>query len=255
MPLFDHFHPPVSLRHDWQSFHSRWTIAVMDSLNRRLPERFLAEATIHLGRKVEADVVEFDRDEDTAAPARSPGNGTAGGAGGGGGAAVAVEPVVYAPPVPALSMPVEFHDAVEVKVYDFQRDRRVVAVVELVSPSNKDRPDERETFALKSLGYLKSGIGLVVVDIETDKHLNLHDELVRVGRSDDRFRMPGGPATYAVAYRPVHRNDENLLDVWPHELTVGAALPTVPLALKGFGCVRLDLEATYAEACERSRIP
>ncbi|HET6574953.1 MAG TPA: DUF4058 family protein [Fimbriiglobus sp.] len=256
MPLFDHFRPPVSLRHDWQSFHSRWAIAVMDSLNRKLPERFLAEAQIHLGRKVEADVVEFDRDEEPAGVARGPGNGQpGGGTTDGGGVAVAVEPAVYAPPAPAMSMPVEFHDTVEVKVYDFQRDRRVVAVVELVSPSNKDRPDERETFALKSLGYLKSGIGLVVADIVTDMHFNLHDELVRVGRSDDRFQMPGSPATYVVAYRPVRRKDENLLDVWPHELTVGAALPTVPLALKGFGCVRLDLAATYAEACERSRIP
>lgn len=255
MPLFDHFRPPVSLRHDWQSFHSRWTIAVMDALNRKLPDRFLAEAQIQLGRKVEADVVEFDRDEDLTTASADPGNGTVGGASGGGGTAVAAEPVVFAPPTPTMSMPVEFHDSFEVTVYDLRRGRRVVAVVELVSPSNKDRPDERETFALKSLSYLKSGIGLVIVDFVTDKHFNLHDELVRVGRSDDRFHMPGSPTTYAVAYRPVRRNDENLLDVWPHELRIGAALPVVPLALKGYGCVRLELEETYAEACERSRIP
>jgi hypothetical protein len=154
-----------------------------------------------------------------------------------------------------MSIPVTFHDAIEVRVYDLARNRRVAAVIELVSPSNKDRPEERETFALKSLGYLKDGIGLVILDIVTNMRFNLHDELVRVGRSDARYQMAGGPATYAVAYRPVHRRDENLLDVWPHELRVGSALPLVPLALKGFGCVRLDLDGTYTEACERSRIP
>jgi hypothetical protein len=164
---------------------------------------------------------------------------------------------LWAPPEPTLTATLDFPplDLVEVQVLYEEDGPRLMAAIELVSPSNKDRPDERETFALKSLSYLKSGIGLVVADIVTDKHFNLHDELVRVGRSDDRFQMSGNPATYAVAYRPVHRNDQNLLDVWPHELTIGSALPTVPLALKGFGCVRLDLEATYVEACERSRIP
>lgn len=60
---------------------------------------------------------------------------------------------------------------------------------------------------------------------------------------------------YATAYRPVHRNKEDLIDLclWP--LKVGEALPSVPLALKGYGCVRLGLDATYTEACARLRIP
>jgi hypothetical protein len=249
MPLLDHFRPPISLRHQWPSFHARWAVALADDLNRRLPRRFLAENQVQLGRRVEADVVEFDQD----APQPDERGGFSS-ADTGGGTAVAVASEVYAPPVPAMSIPVGFHDAIEVRVYDQARYRRVVAVIELVSPANKDRPDERETFSLKSLGYLKSGIGLVVLDIVTDMEFNLHDEIVRAGRSDDRFLMPASPATYAVAYRPVHRSGENLLDVWPHELRVGTPLPTVPLALKGYGCLPIDLEATYSEACERSRI-
>lgn len=197
--------------------------------------------------------MEFDRDDVPAEDHADSANGHALDAGGG--LAVATEPVVYAPPTPAMSIPITFHDAIEVRVYDLARNRRVAAVIELVSPSNKDRPEERETFAIKSLGYLKDGIGLVILDIVSNMHFNLHNELVRVGRSDTRFQMPGNPDTYAVAYRPVHRQDENLLDVWPHELRIGSTLPLVPLALKGFGCVRLDLDGTYTEACERSRIP
>lgn len=44
MPLYDHFRPPLSLQHTWESFHGRWAVALMDSLNRQLPRRFLAEA-------------------------------------------------------------------------------------------------------------------------------------------------------------------------------------------------------------------
>lgn len=243
MPLRDHFRPPISRSHAWESFHARWAAEIMDDLNRRLPSRFLAEMQVHLGRRVEADVVEFDLERHADDAAAS--NGTVG---------VATKPVVYAPPEPVLTVPVTFDDAIEVRVHDQARDRRVVAVIELVSPANKDRPEERETFALKSLGHLKAGVGLVIADIVTDRHFNLHDEVIRLARAADANRMPGSPATYAVGYRPVHRDGRNLLDVWPTELAAGGQLPTVPLALKGFGCVPLDLEATYAEACEQSRI-
>lgn len=251
MPLLDHFRAPIHPQHRWEAFHNRWAVALTDSLNERLPRRFLAEAQIHVGRKIETDVAEFER---TLPPGEVEvtGNGHPDGAGG---TAVAVaEPVVYAPPEPDMAFPLTFEDAFEVKVYDAERDQRLVAVIELVSPSNKDRPEERETFALKSLGYLKAGIGLVIVDIVTDRHFNLHNELIRVGRNDDRFQMTASPTTYTVAYRPVHKNDENLIDMWAHELALAAKFPTVPLALMGYGCVRLDLEATYAEACAKSRI-
>jgi len=246
MPLLDHFRPPLSKR-NWESLHGQWSGCIAAYLNRTLPRRFVADLQVHLGRKVEADVVEFDQDEEIV-----PANGHANT---GGGVAVAAQPAVYTPPAAEISMPVRFDDAIEIKVHDEERGRKLVAIVELVSPSNKDRPEERESFAIKSLSYLKAGVGLVIVDIVTDMHFNLHDELVRVGRTPDTFQMPGNPETYAVAYRPVLRKKAAQFDVWPHELAVGANLPVVPLALLGYGCVRLDLEVTYNEACERNRIP
>ena len=252
MPLHDHFRPPIYLQHHWEAFHNRWAVALTDSLNERLPRRFLAEAQIHISRRIEADVAEFER---TQLPGDTEATGNGHPAGSGGTAVAVAEPVVYTPPAPDMAFPIEYQDAIEVKVYDAARDQRVVGVIELVSPSNKDRPEERETFALKSLGYLKTGIGLVIADIVTDRHFNLHNELVRVGRSDDRFQMVGSPTMYAVAYRPVRRADENLIDMWAHELLLAAKLPTLPLALKGYGCVPINLEEAYLEACKRSRIP
>ena len=38
MPLLDHFHPPLSVRRPWESFHTTWAAALADHLNRELPE-------------------------------------------------------------------------------------------------------------------------------------------------------------------------------------------------------------------------
>lgn len=42
--------------------------------------------------------------------------------------------------------------------------------------------------------------------------------------------------------------------MWPVALKVGEQLPTLPLALLNSGMVPLDLETTYNEACDRSRL-
>ena len=132
--------------------------------------------------------------------------------------------------------------------------RGVVAVVELVSPANKDRPEKRRAFAAKSAAYLQLGIGLITIDIVTTRHFNLHNELLPLLSVDESFAMAEQAQTYAVAYRPIRRNETNLIDAWPVALSVGAQLPLLPLSLKGFRPVPLDLEAAYEDACRRSRL-
>lgn len=249
MPLYDHFHGPIA-RRPWQSFHGRWAFAIADDLNRRLPARFVADAPMSLGSSVSADVVEYeDPNRDGLAPGLPDDESSENG----GGLAVATE--VYAPPATDLSMPADFPPETKIEVKDITDDYRVIGVVEIVSRGNKKEQSEREQFAAKCLSYLGKGIGLVVIDIVTDRGWNLHNELVRLAEKDDKFLMAGDPPIYVTAYRPVNRKKKDLIDLWLWPLAVGSPLPAVPLALKGFGCVRLDLEATYAEACERSRIP
>jgi hypothetical protein len=255
MPLRDHFHGPVG-RRPWQSFHAAWAGSIAADLNRRLPARFVADAPVYLGSKASADVAEYE-----SAEANDWGhNGREAGKGGvavapGTASEVLAEVANYAPPETALAMPASFPTEIRVEVRDVGDNYKVLAVVELVSPGNKKEADEREQFAAKCLSYLGKGIGLVVIDIVTERHWNLHNELVRIGQKGDKFLMAGDPPIYVTAYRPVHRNKEDLIDLWLWPLKVGEALPAVPLALKGYGCVRLDLEATYAEACTRLRIP
>jgi hypothetical protein len=242
MPLPDHFRPPLYPTRHWESFHARWAGAIADALHRTLPPRYFAEIQVHLGSRVEADVAEFERS--------SPPSPADGGNGTGGGVAVGA----WAPPVTTLSMPAVFPDQIEARVIDREDDARLVAVVELVSPAIKDRAVARQAFAAKSAEYLQRGVGLVMVDVVTGRLANLHDELVRLMGLAEPFLFPADTAIYAAAYRPVQRGDASLIDLWPTRLTVGQSLPVLPLWLRGGPAVPLDLEATYMDTRQRSRI-
>jgi hypothetical protein len=240
MPLLEHFHPPLFPQRSWESFHSRWANSIADALQQILPPRYFAEVQIHLGSRVEADVAEFERQPP---PEEEPRNGPGG---------VAVQ--TWVPPAATMVLPAVFPDDIEVHVRDERDDARLVAVVELVSPRNKDRTESRRAFAAKGVAYLERGVGLVMIDIVTSRQGNLHNELVGVLNLGESFRMPDEAALYAVAYGPARREESNQIDVWPAVLTVGGSLPVLPLAVRGFRVVPLDLEATYADACQRSRL-
>ena len=89
------------------------------------------------------------------------------------------------------------------------------------------------------------------LDIVSKKRFNLHNELLRRLNADRRFDLPDDCATYAVAYHPARRQQANVLDGWTFSLSVGKALPDLPIALKGSQVVLLPLEETYQDACDR----
>src|SRR5262249_39908863 len=135
----------------------------------------------------------------------------------------------------------------EVQVFDTREGRILVGVIELVSPGNKDRPEARASFAAKCAAYLQKGIGVVVIDIVTDRRANLHNDLMRLLEQEgDAVIAAEGP--HAASYRPVRRGEQNLLDAWNHQLRIGDRLPVVLLPLRGKGVFELDLEETYTIA-------
>lgn len=157
----------------------------------------------------------------------------------------------WAPPMPAATIDAVFPDELEVLVFQEEGGPTLVAALELVSPGNKDRDATRQAFVAKSASYLQQAIGLVMVDVVTTRLANLHNELMRfLGNSGDAS-LPGEASLYAAAYGPARRNEVDQIDVWPSALALGHPLPTMPLALRGYGCVPLDLEASYMEARQR----
>jgi hypothetical protein len=141
-----------------------------------------------------------------------------------------------------------------VHIRDARRGARLVAAIELVSPANKDRPDRRRSFAIKGLAYLQHGVGLVIVDAVSVPRFNLHNEMVGLMGFEEQFSMEGNPSIYAVGYQPVGDDDQGQIVAWPHELEIGESLPTVPLYLRGTGCVPLDLEESYMETRQLIRL-
>jgi hypothetical protein len=242
MPLKDHFHPPLSATRHWESFHAAWATEIMRTLNRRvLPAGYFAEAQVHVGSRVEIDVATFEQE----GARQSAANGDAGGG-------VAVE--TWAPPATALVMPAAFPDEIEVQVFGPATGATLVAAVELVSPGNKDRAATRRLFAAKCAGYLQMGIGLVVVDIVTERQANLHHELLGLLEQPRTLGFTAETPLYAVAYRPVRRPDGDQIEIWSSALALGQPLPTMALALRGGPTVPVELESTYAQVCEDSRL-
>jgi hypothetical protein len=237
MPLLDHFHPPLSLRRDWHAFHNAWASTIAFDLNTGLPEGFFAEPNVQFG--VEIDVATFEESE-----AAMSGVASAWGA----------SRASWSAPAPTLTMPLPvLSDRVEVLVYDRSSGPNLVAAIELVSPSNKDRPAQREAFVSKCATYLQGGLGLIVVDVVTDRRAVLHDDLIR--------RLGGGsPSTWgagalsAVSYRPAARDGQPWLESWEERLAVGDKLPTLPLALRAGPTLPLDLARSYERTCRELRL-
>ena len=231
MPLLDHFHGPLAELPPWSSIATTWAVSLTRWLNSTLStDEFIAFPTIHLGAHVEADVAEYDKRT----------NGTSANGNG------AVATLIETPPAVGTFSAI-FPDDLEVRVGTTRHEWSLCGVIELVSGANKKETNEREAFVAKCAAYLQRGIGVVVVDVVTNRLANLHNQLMRF-LGGTALVMPGDPPNYVASYRPVRREGRNEMDAWPYALEVGSPLPAAPFALRGGPLLMLDLETPYTEA-------
>jgi hypothetical protein len=236
MPLLDHFHPPLSAERHWESFHTTWAGSIADALNRQLPEGYFAEEQLQPSARVEVDVAAFEEEH----VAES-----------GGGVATRTS---WRPAAPAWSLPGQLPEGLAIHVFASEGGPRLVGAIELVSPANKDRPAARRAFAIKCASYLHQGIGLLTIDVVTSRNACLHSELGSLLGWPPAAPGSGSWELSAFAYRPVRRSDQDWIDVWPERLTVGRALPELPLWLGPELVMPVNLESTYVDACRRRRL-
>ena len=130
---------------DFHHFHQRWVAAIADALNGELPDEFTAMQEQVTGRPV-PDVVTLQTRART----------TSGG-------------VAVAPAKPSAKLIAKLESV----TYAKRKDRvvirhgrgKVVAILEIVSPGNKDSRNAIRSFVEKSADILNQGIHLMVVDL------------------------------------------------------------------------------------------
>jgi hypothetical protein len=219
MPLRDHFHPPLANRRSWDELHGAWPTVIVMALNKRLPPRYVAGPRIHLGTAFEIDVASYEEE---------------------------------ATPLPAWEAAEQ--DEYEVRIYDTHHDRRLVAAVEIVSPSNKDRPDNRRLFVGKCAALLREQVSVAIIDVVTIRQFNLFGDLLEWAGRNGPSTASEPPSIYGAACRWRRVGEIARLETWAHTLAVGQPLPTLPLWLADNLAVPLELEASYEETCRILRI-
>jgi hypothetical protein len=129
---------------------------------------------------------------------------------------------------------------------------RIIAVIEVVSPGNKDSRAALRDFVEKTVDCLRRGIHVLIVDLfpptQRDPH-GIHkaisDEIV-----EEDFAFPEGKDRILVSYET---RSERAASIEP--VAVGDFLPDMPLFLTNSLHVMVPLEPTYQAAWDASPFP
>ena len=118
------------------------------------------------------------------------------------------------------------------------KSRRLITVVELLSPTNKKPGPDRDAYLMKRIDYLTAGVNLVEIDLlRAGQRIPLGDPL------------PGGFDYYALVCRA---REMPKADVWP--FTVRDPIPIIPIPLAEKDAdVPMDLRACLDWAYDQAR--
>lgn len=240
MPMRDHFQPPISHVASWEEVHGMWPAVMVLQLYGSLPAGYVAAPRVHRGAQVEIDVATYERDA-SPEPFSSASTEDNGG----------VATAVWAPPKPTLEFDTELpeQDEYEVRIYDETHGRELVAALEIVSPANKDRPENRRAFVAKCAALLQKNVCVSIVDLITTRHFNLYADLLDLIGWSDPTHAPV-PSVYAVTCRGRKLGKVPRVATWAYPLIVGKPLPALPIWLTEEDAISLDLESSYEETCK-----
>jgi hypothetical protein len=231
MPIHDWARVPAGLFHH---FHQRWAVAICDALNaERLPKGFYALLEQRTAGVV-PDVVTLERPSNLRETKDTPG-----------GIAVATAP----PKTRFMS------EASDEDIYAAKADRLaiysplgdIVAVIELVSPGNKNSRHAIRTFVEKTLDFLDRGIHILIVDLFPPSprdpqgiHKTIWDEV-----REEPFELPPNkPLTLAAYCASVPKK------AYVEPVAVGDPLQEMPVFLDSRTYILAPLESTYVATWE-----
>jgi hypothetical protein len=122
---------------------------------------------------------------------------------------------------------------------------RLIALVEIVSPANKDRAESVKAFADKVTEALRSGVHVMVVDLFPPGPADpagMHGAIwsnFDAEPCSSPVDQPLTVASYLADWQP---------EAWLEHRAVGDTLPEMALFLTADVCIPLPLEATYQAA-------
>jgi len=225
--------------HDWSqvssgiyhNFHLLWMAMITNRLNAGLLPRGMVAMAEQIIGGPEPDVVTLQQNDVEFSPSGS-------------GAATMTE----APPKPKTTFVVP----VEVERYAAKANRvvvrhslgKVVAVIELVSPGNKDSRHALRSFVEKTVDLLYDNVNLLIIDPfppgprdPQGIHKAIWDEI-----TDEPFELPADRNLTLVAYQA-----SPIKTAYVEPFAVGAMIPDMPLFLQNDFYIYLPLEKTYMD--------
>jgi Protein of unknown function (DUF4058) len=232
MPIHDWTRVRANRFHD---FHQKWTVALCNALNvGRLPPGFFAMVEQRTGGP-EPDIVTLELDQP---PQSTPG-----------GLAVRLQP----PKTRFVTRSETAGYARKANIITIRHpDGEVVAILEIVSPGNKDSRHAIRAFSRKAVEFLQVGVHLLIVDLFPPSPRDpqgIH-KVIWDGIHDEEFTLPPDKPLTLAAYVA---GSETVAYVEP--VAVGDALPDMPIFLTSDYYVQCPLEATYQTAWEQFPLP
>jgi hypothetical protein len=227
MPIHDWTRVPSGLFHD---FHQTWSIHIKAALNSGLLPRGLSALVEQRAGPKEADVLTVESRK-ALKPGASDGEGV----------------LTLQPPVTRIvrrtTQEIDAGRANRIVVRHHLG--RVVAVIEIVSPGNKDSRASVRDFVEKTVAFLRQGIHVLIVDLFPPSprdpygiHKAIWDEI-----HEEDFAFPDGKDRILVSYET---NGVRVAYIEP--VAVGDPLPNMALFLAKGKHIRVPLEPTYQAA-------
>jgi hypothetical protein len=227
--------------HDWSRvdagiyhhFHNTWTNELSLTLNNGLlPPDFYALTEQHAGKFVVDLLTLHARPPVEEPPCPAAGGGLA---------------VAEAPPKVRRTMPLSASNRLLQRTVTVRHvsGHRLIPMVEIVSPANKDRAAHVTELAEKIATALARGVHVLLVDlIQPGKHdpAGIHGAVCELFDTEPYDLPPNEPLTLAA-----YVGDSNPQAYIEH-MAVGGALPEMPLFLHAERYVNLPLEQTYQTA-------
>lgn len=232
MPVHDWTRVSAGTFHD---FHSSWIVTLKAALNGGLlPQGYYAQAE-QLARQILPDVITLQSTTPEAYPA--------------GGKPQGVLDVEQAPPQVAIVLEVdeidEYARRQQSLVIRHSSGDRIIAIVEIVSPGNKQSAVNLNRFVEKAVAVVLQGIHLLIADFfppgphdREGIHAAIWEQLQSVP-----FEAPADKPLTLAAYAAAL-----LTRAYVEPIAVGLPLPEMPLFIDDELYVNVPLEQTYQAA-------